>query len=388
LNIRTLNEEEFSNFRSEWNELLVRSTSKSFFLRWEWLFASWRLCTKKDIELHIHVCYAESGDLVGIAPFYGYPAKCLGVSVWYICFLGDEVASDYLDIFTLQGYEYECCEGVLLKLCSDSKKRNTIFQFSDITADSNIYNFFQSSNYKSFCSQKEICPRIKLPTSFEEYFGQRSSSTRYNYRRKSKYLARDFQQFQVVNEYPENTDSLIKNLRMLFDLHKERWEEHKEGSTFHNQFRKEFNHKMFESLGDRESVLFSKLYICSKLVSMLYIFRQTDHYFFYQNGWLPEYKGYSIGIVHLIRAIECVIKNGGITFDFLRGPEDYKFKLNNDIRYTYSIYFMNHKPVPSFLVLVMLGKVRIMSLLRMTLKRMLKVKAMLVVHLDFRPNVC
>ena len=91
---------------------------------------------------------------------------------------------------------------------------------------------------------------------------------------------------------------------------------------------------MFLTLADKNNVIICKFITNNDIISILYILNYKGNYYFYQNGWLPKYAKFSIGIVHLSKAISYVIEMKGKTFDFLRGPVVYKFKQANDYRIT------------------------------------------------------
>ncbi len=47
---------------------------------------------------------------------------------------------------------------------------------------------------------------------------------------------------------------------------------------------------------------------------------------YYQSGWLPEYRSLNLGTVLVDEAMSIARSLGAVTFDFLRGAEDYKYK--------------------------------------------------------------
>ena len=67
-------------------------------------------------------------------------------------------------------------------------------------------------------------------------------------------------------------------------------------------------------------------------ISVLYIFRYNQKYFYYQSGLDPEWGKFSPGLVLFSYCIENAIKEGMKEFDFLQGREDYKYKWANKPR--------------------------------------------------------
>jgi CelD/BcsL family acetyltransferase involved in cellulose biosynthesis len=74
-----------------------------------------------------------------------------------------------------------------------------------------------------------------------------------------------------------------------------------------------------------------------KPVSVMYVFAYKKNAFFYQNGWEPGLARYGIGIYNIQESLRHAAASGFLTFDFLRGEEDYKYKLCNEIRQAYTI---------------------------------------------------
>ena len=111
--------EEFCRYRERWNKLLDASISESFFLKWEWIYTYWESLDKENAVLQVWLCH-DGNKLVGIAPFYVYSTMYMKIPVRKMAFLGDRVASDYMDIFALPGYEEACCREVLNRVNDQS----------------------------------------------------------------------------------------------------------------------------------------------------------------------------------------------------------------------------------------------------------------------------
>ena len=337
LDVKLLSEQDFSQCRNEWNCLLDESASKSFFLKWEWIHSYWKTIDKKDAALLVCFCYQQL-DLVGIAPFYVYQCKFMGLSVNKIAFLGDGVASDYMDVFTRSGYEHDCCREVLKLLQTESPVAFSLFEFDGVLADSNIYRYLLAgdvANDNVVVLPRFECPRALLGRDLDSYMAGLSASARYYIRRKQRKLEKSVDNLLVrhvdLSECPELLD-------VLFDLHEQRWGMIKDReSTFNSSFRKTFNKALLNCLEEGDG-FFSFVTVDEKPASIMYLFMYKKRAYFYQNGWNPEYASYSIGIYNIQQAIQFAIEQGCYSFDFLRGPERYKYTFCNDIRQAYVIF--------------------------------------------------
>jgi len=337
--IRLLTGEEFSQYQEAWNKLLDSSGSESFFLKWEWLFTFWETVDKKDASLQVWLCH-DGSELVGIAPFYIYSTTFIKMPVRKMAFLGDRVASDYMDIFAAPGYEEICCREVLRQVRHSSAQAYDVFELEGICNDSNLYQYLAAGHDANRDMQLLPgfdCPRTMLDSSFEKYLHRLSASTRYSLGRKQRKLERKFGGAVIehldLKENPEMLD-------VLFDLHKQRWDELKDKtSTFSSLYREKFNNKLLQYLDEGDG-FFSCMSIDGEIVSIMYIFVYKNNAFFYQNGWNPVFASCGVGILNIQHAIHHAIESGYKSFDFLRGEEAYKYKFCEEMRTAYlALYF-------------------------------------------------
>ncbi|MBU1057117.1 MAG: GNAT family N-acetyltransferase [Proteobacteria bacterium] len=338
LKIKFLLEDDFCHFKEEWNALLDLSNSSSFFLKWEWLFSFWSTLPKRNCELSIFLLY-ENSNLVGIGPFYLQKEKFYGFAVKKLTFLGNTIASDYLDIFSKPGYEEKCCEAVINSIAS----QQCLVEFTSLSEEANVFTYFKkqhNSNHKFkfiFC-EKTLCPRILLPESVTEFNESLSKSTKYLLKRKQKKIFNQFPSIKFKN-IPFKEKSYLDE---LFSLHKKRWDLISGNkSTFYSDYRKQFNNKFIQLCSNHDG-FFSIIEIEGKVVSLLYLFQYKKQLFFYQNGWEPEFAQVSIGLVHIKMAVEEAIGEKYLSFDMLRGDEQYKYKFSNDVRNIFSLMMFNN----------------------------------------------
>jgi CelD/BcsL family acetyltransferase involved in cellulose biosynthesis len=367
ISVRLLGEEEFSQYREPWNELLETSASESFFLKWEWLYTFWETIDKENTRLLVWLCH-DGDELVGIAPLYIYASTFMKIPLRKAAFLGDRVASDYMDFFAKPGYEEICCHGVMQRMQGQDAPACDLLELNGVCADSNLYRHLTAGGQQA----KDVvilpgfeCPRARLGASFEGYTAGLSASTRYALGRKQRRLEGDFDSIAVEHldlaQHPELLD-------VLFRLHKDRWEIQKDkASSFCTAFRKSFNERLLHRLGEGEG-FFSRVLVDEKPVSILYVFAYKKHAFFYQNGWDPGFASYSIGIYNIQQAIQHAIEGGYRSFDFLRGEEAYKYKFCDEVRQAYSIRLFGKGLTGRLSRTLLLLKVRLRNRLRSAAK--------------------
>ena len=359
---RLLTGEEFSQYREPWNKLLDSSRSESFFLKWEWIYTFWETTDEKDAILQVWLCH-DGTELIGIAPFYTYSTTFMKMPVRKMAFLGDRVASDYMDIFAAPGYEEICCQEVLHRVRFNSAVAYDLLELDGICTDSNLYRYLAAgcdANRDMYLLPRFDCPRTMLESSFEKYVRRLSASTRYSLGRKQRKLERDFGEAVIEHlDMKENP----KMLGVLFDLHKQRWDELKDKtSTFSSAYRESFNNKLLQLL-DEGNGFFSCMSIDGEPVSIMYVFVYKNNAFFYQNGWNPVFASYGVGILNIQHAIQHALEAGCKSFDFLRGEEAYKYKFCEETRQAYSVQYFGSGPYGRVAKILFLLKTGLKSLL-------------------------
>lgn len=335
LRVDLLSEEAFAAYRGAWNALLDESASESFFLRWEWIYTFWRTIERRGATLLVLVCH-DGERLVGIAPLYAYPSTFMKWPVRKIAFLGDRVASDYMDLIVLPGYEARCCRSVFRHLQQDCPVRYDLIELDAVGSDSNLYRYVSApcaTDASTSVAFRFQCPRATLRSSFENYLKGLSSGTRYAMGRRERGFANEFPRHQVTNVDMTREPELLD---VLFELHRRRWETATVASTFHSDFRMRFNRDLLGRLGEGDGY-FTVVSTDGRPVSIVYTFAYKKNAFFYQNGWAPEFAHHGVGLIGIQHAIRHAILAGFASFDFLRGEEDYKYKFCRDVRSAYVV---------------------------------------------------
>jgi CelD/BcsL family acetyltransferase involved in cellulose biosynthesis len=165
--------EEWAGLRTQWNQLLEQSASKSLFLTWEWLY-SWAECFLSDERnLFIPVVY-EGNEIIAAAPWYVERVKKL-VMVREIDFIGTpDAGSDYLDVVIRKGKEKDVARALFDFLFSDGVSRWDRIRFNEVPSTSLFLLHFltkieESGKYVAI-QRSSYCPVAHLPSAEEDYF--------------------------------------------------------------------------------------------------------------------------------------------------------------------------------------------------------------------------
>lgn len=321
--LKRIPEQQFACMQTDWNALLDESGNGNFFLTWQWLYTYWTAVKTAKHELVLLGGYQDK-RLVALAPFYASPSSMFRIPTKSLFFLGHSVAADFLDIFGLKDTLDSFGESLWSYVNNDFFSAGYFFM-GHLLPDSRWGRLLQRSPGYTEISRMPA-PSIQLPETSSAFLARLSSSARYRIKRKLKRWENQFGPADCTGEPIANN---LQTLETLFALHHSRWRLNKKVSTFDTPFRKKFCKLLAENSIKKDGSFFV-LRAEGKPVSVCYVFRRKETWYFYQNGWDSACAQYSPGIVNLFYAIESVIEKGAKRFELLRGAEDYKKLFSNE----------------------------------------------------------
>ena len=170
---------------------------------------------------------------------------------------------------------------------------------------------------------EDVSPGINLRDSFDEYLSNLSKKNRHEIRRKIRKFEKNFE-FKIINANNENVDKLLLEFIRLMKLNPEK-------KLFLNQDRVNFMSKII-----KYSVLEGKgelnfIEINNDLVSTSFAFKNNENLFVYNSGFNNDYSEYSVGLINHVYNIKNKI-NTYKYIDFLRGDEEYKYRIGCEDR--------------------------------------------------------
>lgn len=163
------------------------------------------------------------------------------------------------------------------------------------------------------------CPRLTIPPG-EEPIG-RSTKFRKRLRRNSRILRERGVEFEAVDG-PDITDDMI---RRLMEMHEVRSDDQGWGSTFTPE-RIEFHRRLIGSSASGRGPGLMVARSEGEIVGVLYGFWWNGSYSYFQTGWDPAYWELSLGSALVYEMVLVARERGAGLFDFLRGPEEYKYR--------------------------------------------------------------
>ncbi len=321
----------FDTIRKEWEGLLGRTERHSFFQTPQWN-ALWWNHFGRDLELFLLLLRDQGGFLRGVAPL------CLereedGRAI--ARFIGGLDLSDYLDFIIELGSERAFFEGLgrHLRLFSGSPKLDLHFVPEESKTLSTENGLLDAPDVAVERKREEVSPLIDLPSGWEEYLEGLKKKDRHELRRKIR-RAGSAGDMKVVET--SNSRDLTKELDTFIELH-QKSQDTKRG--FMNKKMSAFFHDLARVLFSERRLALYFLIIDDRPVASIFGIRHGDGLALYNSGFDPDWRHISPGIVLFGQVIQEAINEGCRWFDFLRGNEEYKYRLGARDRWLYNIKF-------------------------------------------------
>jgi CelD/BcsL family acetyltransferase involved in cellulose biosynthesis len=310
----------FDDLQAEWNALVQRSIANTVFSTLEWQSNWW--AAYQPGELWVITVRDQTDKLIGIAPWF-IETKDDGERV--IRGIGCVDVTDYVDCIVDRDCTeqvFGCFAGYLLEH-SDAYDR---INLCNIPHHSPTYTHFpqvlQQSNFVIETEQQEVCPVITLPNDWEGYLNLLDKKQRHELRRK---LRRGDTEGEItwytVNESHDLDQQLELFLKLMAESapYKAEFLRDKKNSAF---FR-----RVMPAMFANGWLQLNFLTIDGVPAATYLNFDYDKRVMVYNSGLSHAFLNASPGILLLAHNIRYAIENGYTAFDFLRGNEEYKYRM-------------------------------------------------------------
>ena len=242
-------------------------------------------------------------------------------NIAYFC--GSKDVFDYHNLIYDKNVNNQSIKLIIDHLLIDDKvlkiELNSILQKSHL--HDCLINF--QDDYDIEFVNEDVSPGISLPDSFDEYLSNLTKKNRHEIRRKIRKFEKNFE-FKIINANHENVDKLLLEFIRLMKLNPEK-------KLFLNQDRVNFMSKIikYSVLEGRGELNFIE--INKDLVSTSFAFKNNEKLFVYNSGFNNDYSEYSVGLINHVYNIKNKINTYNY-IDFLRGDEEYKYRIGCEDR--------------------------------------------------------
>ena len=300
-----------------WRELLTRDPNCHVFAEPEWNRLWWREFGGGK-ELHILTMY-RGGDLVAIAPLYLKPDDGRRV----LRFNGGIDLTDYCGpICSLEDRD-EVAEAMVGWLQStdvswdefDAHNLPVPLGFTEFLVD-----HADRAGFDFRVEQEETTAVLPLPGDWEEYLASLDSKERHELRRKRRRLGRDHPDARVRTA---TKDTLGSDMDAFIGMHRQA--EGNKGRFMGDKIAAFFNHIANEFI-EQDWLRLDLLEVADRPVAATFSFELDNTFYLYNSAYETSLSRLSPGYVLVSYLIESAIERGIGQFDFLRGPERYKYQ--------------------------------------------------------------
>jgi CelD/BcsL family acetyltransferase involved in cellulose biosynthesis len=302
----------------EWRRLLARDPNRHVFATPEWNRLWWEeFGAGKDL---LTVMVTRGSEVAGIVPLYRKQEEDRRI----LRFVGGIDLTDYLGPICSREDREEVADALVSWL------RDTETEWDEFDAHNMLVPFgfaeflVESADRRGLdfvLSQEETSALLPLPSDWDEYLGGLVSKERHELRRKMRRFAREYPEARVRLATEE---TLERDLQVFVDMHRGA-EGHKghfmrpEISTFFERVARLFQ--------ERGWLRLDLLEIGDRAVASTFSFKLDNTFYLYNSAYEPEVSRLSPGLVLVAQLVQRSIEEGLQWFDFLRGPERYKYQL-------------------------------------------------------------
>jgi CelD/BcsL family acetyltransferase involved in cellulose biosynthesis len=303
-----------------WRDLLARDPDRHVFGTPEWNRVWWE--ERGEGKELLLLTMERDGELVAVIPLY----RKIEENKAILRFVGGIDLTDYLGPICLPADREIVAESLVCWLEEtdetwdefDAHNMPVPFRFAEALVER-----ADRFHVDFALDQEETAAILVLPSSWDDYLAQLDSKNRHELRRKRRRLFRDHPDARLRTATEETLD---RDLKIFVEMHR--------GAEGHKgHFMKPEIATFFERVAHAFMPLgwlrLDFLEIAEREVASTFSFELDDTFYLYNSAYEPDAGRVSPGLVLVSQLVHDAIERGLKTFDFLRGPERYKYQLGS-----------------------------------------------------------
>jgi CelD/BcsL family acetyltransferase involved in cellulose biosynthesis len=302
----------FQDIQAEWEGLLSLSSVNTLFLTPQWQEVWWD----------------TFGNGRGMASFYiRQPEGITGIASLSrqdhtMSLMGNTETFDYNDIMVRPGYESDFFEALLR--CLEDEGCDTLELYSLVESSPTLRHLPELARQRGYdvdVSEEDVTPGLELPDSWDQYLAGLTKKNRHELRRK-------FRRLEAVGNWSwyHVSDADEVALRMD-DFFKLMAQSDPEKAMYMTSQREQFFRSVTRRTADLGLLKLFFLEMDGQPVATSLCFDYDASRLLYNSGYNPDFSYYSVGLLLNALCLRDAIERGAHYFDFLRGPEPYKYHL-------------------------------------------------------------
>jgi CelD/BcsL family acetyltransferase involved in cellulose biosynthesis len=308
----TVTFESFDSLTSYW--LKPRSPLKwdCIFVLPPWLEVWWR---EFGSQGDLYLCSVkQSGTIIGVAPLLLQEEEA--------CFIGSVDVCDCLDFVIAPGSEQRFFNILLDELTRKGISRLSLRSLRpDSTVLTHLVGVSEERGYRVSCKVEDVSLEMDLPPTWEGYLGILNRKQRHEVRRKLRRLHETGEvSYRTIEDSKAVADAIEFFLRFFRESKKDK-------EIFMTTERESFFRSLAKAMTQARLLKIGILELDAQSVAAIMCFDYNDTVYLYNNGYDPQYSPLSVGLISKILCIKDSIERGRKKFDFLKGAEEYKYRL-------------------------------------------------------------
>ena len=314
--------EELAQLQPEWVQLLEQQPEPVPFQHPAWQRV-WLEVFQDGRDLLL-LSVRDGETLVGIAPLIRNGDSLSFVGHYSIC--------DYMDFIIAPDQCRDVFDAILTALKDEAWSQLDLRGIRDgSTTLTELTAVAESAGLKVEQEEEAVAPRVELPGDWEEYVSGLAKKNRHELRRKLRNLqAEGNLQLQTYTSREDVEAHLPILLRFMVDSRQDK-------ANFMSEQMGLFFHKATQALAEEDLIRLYELELDGKPVASVLCFDQGGQLYLYNSGYDPEYAKMSVGIASKALCVQAAIEEGKHCIDFLRGDEDYKYRLGAQDQQIYKL---------------------------------------------------
>ena len=302
----------------QWRELLARDPNRNVFATPEWNRLWWEEFGPSKDALALTMARGE--ELVGLVPLYRKHEDGRKV----LRFMGGIDLSDYLGPIGPPEGRPEVAAALVTWLAEtdfewdefDAHNMPVPHGFADLLVD-----HVDRGGFPFSLEQEDTAAILPLPTTWDEYLAALDSKERHELRRKRRRLEREHPDARVR----ASTDKTLEaDLKIFVEMH--RGAEGMKGHFMKPEIATFFE-RVARAFMPLDWLRLDFLEIGEVPVASTFAFQVEGTFYLYNSAYEPEAARLSPGLVLVSETVKQCIDREIEIFDFLRGPERYKYEL-------------------------------------------------------------
>jgi CelD/BcsL family acetyltransferase involved in cellulose biosynthesis len=277
-----------------------------------WLNAWWKVFGR-DAEPLVAVVRQDEA-IVGIAP--------LMLQDKVVRFLGGSDVCDYFDCAVVPGKEDLFFASLVGYLSSQGLKD---LDLGPARPDAIVQKLFSESGPFSSIEcdnrREDISVELDLPATWDEFLGSLNGKQRHELRRKLRRLHESGPvRFRLVDDMTQIPEA-VETFLAIFTMNR------KDKAEFMTGRMASFFRSLSFALAEEGLLRLFFLDVDQRPVASVFCFDHQGTRYLYNSGYDDGYQEISVGLMSKVLSLKAAIDEGLRTYDFLKGSEEYKYRL-------------------------------------------------------------